>query len=629
MKRKAALSALLALVVAAPAVIAPIVAPSLAPNVQAQDANVAAAEYPDVPLDHWAYNAINKLSQAGIIEGYPSGQYNGGRAMTRYEFAVAIARLLDRIPVLNEQGEMVPGPAGTNGVDGTAGAVGPQGPAGEIPDVSGFVRRPELLDAIAALRAEFRTELAALGARVDDLDARVTALENRVVRAPRLTITPSLLHRTGVANYIDNDNEVVNGRDGTGVVNGGGNGLGEFDDGGLDDDRSAGAQKFSYTDFELRLTDRVSDTLSLNAALRSISGTIEDPWLLSDDEGTTAQGIRDGFNLREANAVLDLGNRAGTNGLTLILGRQRTKIDQGLLYDNDLSPTDQLHGMFNLGPFEVGAFIGSNNNNNFYGNRNAYTQTAAVEYLGANNLAGNGFGSADEGGSFVGFPDAEEGRFDDNEAAATAAVNLFRIAGQPIRLRGTYLFDGVGDQEGYGAGLTVPLFNRNVGFEYIKQSEYFNGDDSNGSAYNITLPVLRMSKIDLDLAYGRASDDFEYFIASSANPFARTYGEAIFDRPNALGAPLINGGDDDGREFMAAKKVFDVRGTLRFIRRVPLELRYYTAEGTDDVDLGHVFSVGTTVSLTRGVDLELKYGRYSPEDTEDIEYFRVGANVGF
>jgi hypothetical protein len=38
--------------------------------------------------------------------------------------------------------------------------------------------------------------------------SRVTALENRVTKAPRLEITPSILHRTGVANYINNDARV-------------------------------------------------------------------------------------------------------------------------------------------------------------------------------------------------------------------------------------------------------------------------------------------------------------------------------------------------------------------------------------------------------------------------------------
>jgi|GEM_PF-1758956 len=54
----------------------------------------SSTEMQDVPLDHWAYNAVSILSQAGVVEGYPSGQYSGNRAMTRYEFAVAIARSL-------------------------------------------------------------------------------------------------------------------------------------------------------------------------------------------------------------------------------------------------------------------------------------------------------------------------------------------------------------------------------------------------------------------------------------------------------------------------------------------------------------------------------------------------------
>jgi hypothetical protein len=179
--------------------------------------------------------------------------------------------------------------------------------------------------------------------------------------------------------------------------------------------------------------------------------------------------------------------------------------------------------------------------------------------------------------------------------------------------------------------LTIPLFNRNVGIEYVNQEQYANGASSDGRAFNITVPVLRLNKLDLDVAYGRANDEFEYFITSSANPFARTYGEAVFDRPIALGAPLVNGDGEAGDpQFMAAKRVFDVNGTLRLLKRLPLQFRYYTAKGTDGRDLGHVWSVGSTLNLTQGLDLELKYGQYNPDgDFENIKYFRVGANVGF
>jgi hypothetical protein len=34
--------------------------------------------------------------------------------------------------------------------------------------------------------------------------------------------------------------------------------------------------------------------------------------------------------------------------------------------------------------------------------------------------------------------------------------------------------------------------------------------------------------------------------------------------------------------------------------------------------------------LAQGLDLELKYGRYNPDgDVDPINYFRIGANVGF
>ncbi|MBD3173850.1 MAG: hypothetical protein GF320_01615, partial [Armatimonadia bacterium] len=49
---------------------------------------------PDVPWDHWAYDAIAELYDAGLLEGYPDGTFKGENNLTRYEFAMALARLL-------------------------------------------------------------------------------------------------------------------------------------------------------------------------------------------------------------------------------------------------------------------------------------------------------------------------------------------------------------------------------------------------------------------------------------------------------------------------------------------------------------------------------------------------------
>ena len=53
--------------------------------------------FSDVPGDHWAYDAINKLVAAGIVEGYPDGEYKGNQNLTRYEMAVMVSRALDNI----------------------------------------------------------------------------------------------------------------------------------------------------------------------------------------------------------------------------------------------------------------------------------------------------------------------------------------------------------------------------------------------------------------------------------------------------------------------------------------------------------------------------------------------------
>jgi len=48
----------------------------------------------DVPQTHWAYDAVQQLAQRGYFTGYPDGTFAGKKALVRYEFAVAIQRIL-------------------------------------------------------------------------------------------------------------------------------------------------------------------------------------------------------------------------------------------------------------------------------------------------------------------------------------------------------------------------------------------------------------------------------------------------------------------------------------------------------------------------------------------------------
>ena len=144
----------------------------------------AAEMFADVPTDHWAYQAVNNLQERGIVIGYPDGTFGGKRAMTRYEFAVAIDRLIDwvnrsiatAIDNIPDQPNVPPG-------------VTEERVRELIEERVRNLPTREDLETIRRLVEEFRDELAALGTNVealrrdvDALKARVGAIEERLNR---------------------------------------------------------------------------------------------------------------------------------------------------------------------------------------------------------------------------------------------------------------------------------------------------------------------------------------------------------------------------------------------------------------------------------------------------------------
>jgi len=94
----------------------------------------------DVSPGDWAFEALRNLVESyGCIAGYPDGTYRGTQALSRYEFAAGLNACLESL------------------------------------EFGGLTA--EELDTLRALVAEFQTELATLGARVDNLEGRVTFLE--------------------------------------------------------------------------------------------------------------------------------------------------------------------------------------------------------------------------------------------------------------------------------------------------------------------------------------------------------------------------------------------------------------------------------------------------------------------
>ncbi|NJL90838.1 MAG: iron uptake porin [Coleofasciculaceae cyanobacterium SM2_1_6] len=104
----------------------------------------------DVSPRDWAFEALrNLVERYQCIAGYPDGTFQGNRAMTRFEFAAGLNACLRRIEAL------LPGTGG------------------------GQTVTPADLEQIRRLVTEFRTELAALGTRVNSLEGRVSLLEQR------------------------------------------------------------------------------------------------------------------------------------------------------------------------------------------------------------------------------------------------------------------------------------------------------------------------------------------------------------------------------------------------------------------------------------------------------------------
>ena len=103
---------------------------------------LAANPFADVPMNHWAYDAVAQLASTGCLVGYPDGSFKGPQPATRYELAAVVARCLAKVDMEKAS--------------------------------------KQDLELLKKLVVEFKSELDALGVKVDKLDSRVALLEERI-----------------------------------------------------------------------------------------------------------------------------------------------------------------------------------------------------------------------------------------------------------------------------------------------------------------------------------------------------------------------------------------------------------------------------------------------------------------
>ena len=93
----------------------------------------AANPFADVPADHWAYDAVAQLVQDGVVNGYSAdGTFKGDQSMSRYEMAQIVAKAMAKSDAADNNNKAL----------------------------------------IEKLSAEFSDELANLGVRVANLEAK-------------------------------------------------------------------------------------------------------------------------------------------------------------------------------------------------------------------------------------------------------------------------------------------------------------------------------------------------------------------------------------------------------------------------------------------------------------------------
>ena len=566
-----------------------------------------------VPFDHWAYDAVQQLVDVGIIIGYPDGTFKGDRAMTRYEFAMAISRLLTQLPELVGEGPAgADGAPGADGAAGAAGPAGPQGPAGP-PGAAGAVgpQGPEgtvdeaaIAEIVNRLLDEFKDELADLKEDVEYLQNDVYDLSDRLnwveAQLGGPEITGWLDWRMGlVGEEIDLDHEYDN------------------------------------------LTARIG-----------IAGDISD-----DVYGAIMLQARDGMNPNDAygaNALyLDEAyvrfNTTIVNPVTWTIGRQNFAYAMGLVADTD---RQSLQGVRSEWPDFLGTGVD-------------------VEWF-----AGQADEVVDLFG-FVPTMDSQPAEADDADGyfAARASYNAGSWAvggnflGSGVSQTNILVYDGpnangpapwlINDETAYSVDVWLNLWGRDIYVEGATMVEHANRDTmpgnrnvetgENPSAIMAMVDIWKTDNLQLTGFFSDADAEYDVYYSS-----INTYHEILDGRaPAGQYIPW----EAWMRRPLVMPNLEVLGGTLRVnIANIPLQVCYYDlsanssywdpnnhnpnaydwASGRDPYQLNGLFydtlySVSATKSINDTVDLTVSYGHQSAATSSypDLDLIQAGVEVPF
>lgn len=555
-------------------VVGAIVLLAFAPSAQAK-------KFPDVREGAWYSDAVDLLSDIGIIQGFPDGLFHGDRTASRYEIATMIGRLIQagqrQDPKLGwlfgkpgPQG--VPGPQGPPGAEGPRGFVGPpgpqgapgpmgpqglQGPKGEkgetgpaLPEAQMNALRAELEAKIAALPKPVTEEqvkaliqdaipeisddvLASITPELDDLTGRVNDVEDWVAQVEKrvevLEKTPGwsgrIVYKAGVSAPVNVNTPGPPGNNSDFNVS-----------------ESSFSQLRSFLVFEKKVNPDVSGRF----VYRSDAG----------------------FNrIDEANVTVKaqvpiVGAIAGKGSYTV--GRQFVQLCPMIMNNDAASLVGTSVQGLKLAGFGVSAVV-----------------------------LGSGTGTSD---------------------LIAAAQVTKRIAG--FDLAGTYLLTGVGKEEAWSVGGKGKLI-RPITFGYAKQTKDV-GDTAGWSkptAWIVGAPILTGNKLKVSASYGLAKTGFGPTF-SLFNPYTEPQRGINWERW------IVNPDHGKTLYLQPNQNVLAVEGSLA-LGKTPIDVRYIS--GTADVgtaDMGSIVSVSTNLKVAQDVNVTVGAAQHS---AKTLAGFTAGA----
>lgn len=561
--------------------------------------------FTDVPAGHWAAQALADLADAGVIEGLPGvSRYDGDRPMTRYEAAVALARLLsavEQLPGMPASATLeqirnliltdpdvqarLRGPVGATGVAGTPGAPGapgvgngqtgpvgqpgkegPPGPAGPAGSTgAGFT--PQQVADLNRLLQEFGPEIAAIRNDVATLRTQMNDVEARI---PPLRVSINGGYRFGL--YGTGINLPANS--GTSADHATIYGAVLTPAPGTDPDNTLAKDALKGSRFGVYLVDvnidgAITEAVAAHATLRAITPVdvscnpfgLGLPYNATPDSFDGQNSYFGGTTWADSVQLWDWYAKVTTsmlgNDITATAGRFSRTINQGLLIDTSAQPL-------------TGLALDSGRGNVRFGVNGSTIDrgVSAEDPRGPQDL----FGSA-----YLGL-----GQGDWN-------------------ITGSYLASGVGGQTGWGLGMNGKILGRRIFGEFAQLLDDYNGnsldDDNNG--YVIGINLLENTKgLSLSAKYGDIEPNFRPAL-SQLRPYSavNAYDIDWIDRPLYLSPDNVTKGFEGNISYVLGS--WTAQGRVYFGDKV-------TNAINTDADMA--WSAKLKKQITKGVAASVLYG---------------------